>query len=103
MECRKEFFKNKRHKRGQHRGEACFILVFPLDVEFPDETVVTMNNRLDLKEQIRAWKKDNRGAEERPTIVFPIDVEYADGTRVPVASSDELKALKESCAEADEG
>lgn len=97
-ECRRDFFKNKRHKRGEHRGEVCFILVFPLDVTLPDGTVVTVNNRLDLKEKARAWKEANPDSEEHPSLVFPITVEYADGTQVEVNSIDDLQTLKDECA-----
>lgn len=103
LECRKEFFQKRRDKRGKHRGGICFKPVFPISVSFPDGTTFTADSPRALKEEIRSWRRDNRGSEERPGIVFPIQVQYEDGTIVDVGSSEEFKALREACSEDEEG
>ena len=98
-ECGKGYF-GKHGPRG-HRGKcnACFEIVFPIDISFPDGTTAEAADRMALKTLIREWKENNPDVEERPEIVFPIDVEMEDGTIVTVNDLEELKALKESCEE----
>lgn len=101
--CRRNFFQRKRDKRAKHRGERCFKPVYPLTLDLSDGGTITAENPRSLKLQLRAWRSENPGSEERPTLAFPIDVEYQDGTVVNVASAEEMKALKEDCAAAEEG
>ena len=98
MECRRNFFERHRAKGHRHRGHLCFKLVFPVNVDFPDDGVQTAADRMELKSLIRAWKEANPDAEERPELVFPITVEMEDGTTVEVADRDALKELKDSCS-----
>jgi len=104
-ECRKDFFKRMRHRRGKHQGGICFKPVFPLSILLPDGTTVSGETPRELKSQVRAWKAANPDAEERPQMVFPIEVEYKDGSKVSVNSAEELKALKDECSadESNEG
>ncbi len=97
-ECRRDFFKRKRGKRGKHRGGKCFKLVYPITLTLPDGSTLTGDTARDLKQQVRAWKADNPDAEERPEILFPIQVQYRDSSVVDVADLDALKLLKEDCA-----
>lgn len=98
IQCRKDFFKNKRDKRGKHRGEICFRLVFPVQVALPDGSTATVTNPRELQQEIRSWKAANPDSDERPGLVFPIQVEYPDGTVVEVTDQEALKGLKEDCA-----
>jgi hypothetical protein len=97
-ECRRDFFKRMRHRRGKHQGDVCFRPVYPLTVELPDGSTVTGENPRALQLRVRAWKAENRGSEERPKLKFPIEVEYEDGSKVTVNSAEEMKALKEECS-----
>ena len=97
-ECRRDFFKRKRHRRGKYRGGRCFKLVYPISVTTPDGATITGENPRNLKSQLREWKAANPDAEERPSLVFPLTVEYRDGTTVEVADADALAALKEACS-----
>lgn len=90
---------------GQHdpRGHArrwlsCFEIVFPVTIEFPDGTTAQADDRQDLHQLIRAWRQNNPGVDERPTVVFPMTVKMTeDGTLVTVDNREELHRLKESC------
>ena len=97
MQCRRTFFNNHRPGGHQHRGQFCFSLVFPLELEFADGTRAAVNDRMELKETVRAWKAENTVVDGRPEIVFPIEVELEDGTIVEVDSKDALHELKVSC------
>ena len=79
------------------RGNACFEIVFPISVEFPDATVVTYEDRAALKTGLRAWKQNNPDADEKPRLVFPITVELEDERQVEVASKEDLQTLKSEC------
>ena len=91
----------RRDRRG-HRGncEPCFHLVFPINIQFPDDTTTEVADRQELKQTIRQWRADNPGVDERPQIVFPINVEMNEtGEIVTVNNREELKELRESCVD----
>ena len=92
IQCRRD---STRGERGKH----CIKIVFPVSIEFPDETVVEVQNRMEFKQAIRRWKASNPGATDRPHLVFPVTVELEDGTQVVVEDREALKALREECAE----
>ena len=75
----------------------CFELVFPISLDFPDETTEEVNDLDELKTTIRAWKEANPDATERPTLVYPIEVISEDGELISVADKAGLKELKEGC------
>ena len=79
------------------KDRPCFKPVFPLTLEFPDGTQVTVNTPREMKDAIRAWKQANPDSNERPEFVFPITVQLRDGTQAVVNSAEELAALKEDC------
>lgn len=103
IECRKEFFKNKRDKRGKHQGGICFKTIFPISISLPDGSTISVDGPRALKHEIRSWRRNNRGNQEHPSIVFPIQVEYEDGSIVDVANAEEFKALRDACSEDGEG
>lgn len=80
-----------------NRGGACFSLIYPISINFPDGGIVEYNNRASLKAGVRDWKQANPDADERPELVFPLEVELEDESTVTVHSKEELIALKEGC------
>ncbi len=86
---------------GNHGGnptcDPCFTLVYPITVEFPDSTQVSVASLLEFGMALHTWKKNNPGIQGRPEIVFPITVTLKDGTQVVVNSPEELKAIKDAC------
>jgi len=80
-----------------HLGKPCFRIVYPMTIVFPDGSTADVESRGGLKMTIRAWKKDNPDAEERPTIGFPLEVKFEDGTTQTVESREDLKQLKKDC------
>lgn len=84
-----------RGRRGH--GKHCFTLVFPVQVSFPDGTVVEATGPAVLRTLLHAWRKNNPNATEKPELVFPITVKMEDGTEVIAESKEALKALKETC------
>lgn len=75
----------------------CYELVFPVTLQFPDETTVQVDSFGALKTALREWKEANPDSDERPTLVFPIEVIAQDGTVISIASAEELKELRDSC------
>lgn len=78
-------------------GKPCFKIVYPISIVFPDETMVQVESRRELRFTLREWKKNNPDVETRPIIDFPIEVLFEDGTTQTVNSKEELKQLKIDC------
>lgn len=84
--------------RGKNKNrKACFRLVFPISLDFPDGTTSTFEDRQEMKAALRAWKAANPDAESRPTLSFPLTVVDKDGVETVVNAQEELKAMKEAC------
>lgn len=90
LECKKDFIAN--HQKP------CFKLKFPVEVEFPNGTIVTFNNPKTMKFALHKWKKDHPFAQVRPILVFPVTVIMnEDGAEVVLESKEEWVALKNDC------
>lgn len=97
QECRRTHFDNPRRVRNFFRT-ACFDVVFPVTLEFPNGSTLEAATPGALKTAIRAWKQNvERPVEDHPTVVFPITVEYEDGTQAEADSKEALKELKDQC------
>ncbi len=100
LACGKDFFDNHNPKGHNDRPKLCFRPVFPFSVQLPNNTVITLNSKADLKklhDAIKDFRKNNPGVKVKPELVFPVTVKLEDGTLVTVNSKEELKALKDSC------
>lgn len=98
-ECRRGHFDNPRRIRKFFRT-ACFDVVYPVTLEFPNGSTLEAATPGALKTAIRAWRQSvERPVEDHPSVVFPITVEYEDGTQVEAASKEALKELKDQCAD----
>lgn len=96
-ECRGHFG-NSGPQGHSRRWLACFDIIFPLTIQFPDGATAQADDRQELHQLIRAWRQDHPGVQERPQIVFPITVKMTeDGSEVTVNSRQELHDLKENC------
>lgn len=80
----------------------CYHLVFPVEIQFADDSVLTAETKGALKIAIRAWKAANPDGGERPSLVYPITIEYQDETTEEVASAEDLQAIKQACRDAAE-
>ncbi|MFT4665376.1 MAG: hypothetical protein ACI8YQ_001788 [Polaribacter sp.] len=83
--------------------EGCFEFVFPITIEFADATSQTLNDYVELKAAILAWKEANPDATERPNLVFPLEVISQDGEVLSVTDREELRALKRACRNGNNG
>lgn len=92
-DCRDNFPPKPRHFK------ACFKLEFPVSLSFPDDSEVEVANRMEMKKTLRAWKRDNPDAKERPGLVYPVTIVYEDGSLQEIANKDELAAAKKACRE----
>ena len=75
----------------------CFEFVFPITIEFPDNTTAEAASYDELKSTIRTWKENNPDAEDKPTLGFPLEVVSEEGEVISVADQDELRALRMEC------
>jgi uncharacterized membrane protein len=90
-DCRSNFPRRPRHFRP------CFRLQFPVSIDFPDGDVLEVTDRRTMKQMLREWRRENRGAEERPSLVFPVSIIYEDGSETVINSREELLTAKKDC------
>lgn len=76
---------------------ACFELVFPVTLNFPDGTSEEVDGHQSLRTAIKTWRENNPDAIEKPELAFPIDILNEDGELISVQNSEELVALKATC------
>ena len=75
-----------------------FTVNFPVQVEMPDESIISGNSEDELYDLIDAWYDQNPDEEDDPEIVFPIGVTLAsDGSTVQVNDEETLESLLYSC------
>ena len=78
-----------------HNG--CFRLVYPVNIDFPDNTSEMADSRRELHQLVRTWRQENPDADGRPMLGFPLTVMLRDSTILTLTTSDELDTLKASC------
>jgi len=87
-------------QKGTIGKTRCLKLIFPVTVQFSDESTAEVANYEELHETISAWLEENgleRSRENKPELVFPIQVVSEDGTVTDVESSEALQELKSEC------
>lgn len=80
--------------------QGCFEFIFPITVQFDDETTATADDYVALHTAIKAWYETNEvkpNRKNKPSLVFPVQVMNTDAEIIDVASKIELKALKIEC------
>lgn len=97
--CRRIYFANHDWDGHSDRPLFCFRLQFPLTLTFPNADNLEVENKRQLKLAIRAWKALFPDIDENPGFLYPIMIKMEDGTVVEVNSSDELRAIKDDCAD----
>lgn len=79
---------------------SCLEIIFPVTIQFVDETTAEVESYENLFETIVAFYEASEiepSKENIPSLVFPIEVLDESGEIVSVASTDELKELKKEC------
>ncbi len=90
---------NRPWRRPGKQHRACFRLLYPINIEFPNGTIEEASTRVQVGVLLRQWKADNPNSEERPMLAYPTTVVFSDGSTVVVNSAEELQALKDTCHE----
>ena len=85
---------------GKIGRRGCYEFVFPITIDFPDETSATVDSYENLRETLRAWKEDNPDADERPMLAYPIELMTEEGDLISVADRSELRDLRRACRRA---
>lgn len=96
--CGRNFFRRNGPRGHRNRPMACFKLVFPVTIAFPDGTTADADDRKEMKTLAREWRAANGRGADHPELVFPVTVEYEDGSTAVANSREELRALKDECA-----
>ncbi|MEL6987556.1 MAG: hypothetical protein AAGK97_06960 [Bacteroidota bacterium] len=88
--------------RGNLIRSRCFKIVFPILLNNPDGTTVTVNNYREMFVAFRDWVSSNPDSDDRPSIAYPIMIRMRmDSTEILVGSSDELSTIADSCRMSD--
>ena len=82
---------------GRH---GCFEFIWPLTIDFPDQTSISFDDYSSISEGIKRWKTANPDVEGRPQLSFPLEIMGPDGTVYTLDSKDELKKIVRRCARA---
>lgn len=100
----------ERSIEGMHKGAIgkayCLEFIFPISLQFADESIIEVEDYTDLKESVKAWFDENeveKSKENKPQLVFPIQVVNQEGEVVDVADEDALKELKSECPKKGKG
>lgn len=80
----------------------CVEFVFPITVEFADNTTATAADYEELHAVIKEWKENNLDEAEnrrgnRPDLVFPVQVVNEDGEVIDITLQEELRAVYQEC------
>ncbi len=98
-ECRT--FKNSHRKCkyfARFLDNKCFEVELPIAVVMPDGEVLEIEEKRDIIDILKEWKKDD--AEEVPELVFPINITLkADSTTVAVENFAGFETIIEECKE----
>jgi len=107
MRLKKKCAHDGRPGNGDHPGDndrpgdrdfgACFRLVFPVTIAFPDGSTAEVAGPRELRRTIREWKMSNPDSDGKVMLDFPLTVKFKDGSTQEVQSSEELKELKLEC------
>lgn len=84
-------------ERGNMGRFGCYDLVFPVTINFPDESSAEVEDYEGLRTAIGEWKEANPDAEARPSLAFPIEVMSEDGELITVEDQAGLRELKREC------
>ena len=79
---------------------ACLEFVFPVSIQFVDESTATADSYEALHDLVSTWFEENgveKNRENRPQLLFPIQVLNEEGEVFDVASKEELRTLRGEC------
>jgi len=81
----------------RHHPRICFDLVFPVTVNFPNGSSLTVENEEELRRVLRRWKAANPGVGERPEFEFPVQVERRNGEIITIERRAVFMRLVKAC------
>ncbi len=90
----------ERLQAGVVGKSACLEFIFPVSIQFVDESTAEITDYENLHETIVTWFTENeveKSKANRPQLIFPIQVLNQEGEIVDVASQEALKELKKEC------
>lgn len=75
----------------------CYEFIFPINVDFPDSTSLSVESYEDMEEKISEWRAVNREFNGFPRLGFPFDVLTDEGEVIGVESRRDLVSLTIGC------
>ncbi len=75
----------------------CFTIVYPVELNFEDGTMTTVNSDEELEDAINAWFEAQGEDAEEPSPTYPVAVILEDGMEQTLNDDEELEDLFEMC------
>lgn len=77
----------------------CFEFVFPITIDFPDETSVDVNSYEELRDTLESWRTalGDEEVDERPSLGLPLEVLTDEGEVISISDTSELRQLRRAC------
>lgn len=95
------------HMQGKALGKMhCLELIFPVTIEFVDETTAEVNSYEELHETIVNFFEESgldKNKANRPNFVYPIQVLNQESEIIDVETQDQLKDLRKECPRSGKG
>ncbi len=82
---------------ARHGKRGCHKIVFPVTINFPDESSQEIENHIQLRRVIKEWKSNNQPGNGRPHIVFPYEILNGEGESITVENREQQQELKKEC------
>jgi hypothetical protein len=79
------------------RNRPCFKWKFPLSLELPDGSTVSVNTKVEMIDFMKEYRENNTG-NISPKITFPQDVTLKNGKNLTIDNLLELKRLRRLCS-----
>lgn len=95
-------------RRGGHGGHTnrptflldlgCHTLLYPVTLDYPDGSILTVNDKLEHIQALRTYKQDNPDATDYPEVAFPFDIKQKrTGDIITINNQDDLDTAIDDC------
>ena len=95
----KEMYSLKEYCDGKEfsKKDDCFEIVYPIEYEMPDGSVIQGKNEDEANANMKSWYKMHPDSKEKPNLVYPVDVLLKDESTKTINNEDEMIKLKKDC------
>jgi len=93
----KQGCRDDRPTDGDRDKRLCFKIIFPVTIEFPDDSSEEVADRKEWHLVIKEWKENHPDSDARPSLQYPVDIEFRGGHVYTVTSDEDMAKAKKRC------